>query len=171
MGTVMSRQPVTPPPVLAESELQDLATACKSICGRLMNGRIGPSLMHGDAGPHNVLISPRGVVFIDWSEAYVSHPFLFFEYVLAFLERAYPEVASRKAQLYREYSEPWRAVASLTEIEEAIELTPIVAPLLNGFEVVERVDPRTTTPYDKFLRSLVRLIKKRVDMIGTKKVA
>jgi len=164
MGDVMSRQPNCPPRMLTSVDLRNLATMCKRVCHRLMNSRIPSSLVHGDVGPHNVLISKDGPVFIDWSEASVSHPFLFCEYMLEFAEKGHADLASHKEELRSVYSEPWKVFLKEREISDAFQLTPMVAPFFSALDVAARIDMRAnkSSPYDKYLRSLVRLIHRRI---------
>ena len=173
MEEVMARQPKTPPPVLTPSELRVIRDESCSAINRLLKGGIPASLLHGDVGPHNVLISAKGPVYIDWSEASVSHPFLFCEYMLEFIQKDHVNLISHKKDLMRVYAEPWKAFATETEISEAFQLTPILAPLFLALVTSTKIklSTNTSSPHDKYLRSMVRLLQRRIADAQTMEMA
>jgi arginase len=65
--------------------LGELVPLLQDSCDKLAEYNIPPSIEHGDFAAFNIIKTPDGFVFLDWSEASVTHPFLG---TIAFSERA-----------------------------------------------------------------------------------
>jgi hypothetical protein len=113
---------------LTEDEVQRLRERIpkfKQICTELVRYGIPASLEHGDFWAGQVIVQDDRYVFIDWSDASVSHPF----FSLLFLhddDAPLPDVVER---LRNAYLEPWRAYEPMDKLIEAYELARQIAPL------------------------------------------
>lgn len=57
------------------AEFQSLALDLVSVCGRLGDLGIAPTLEHGDFHARQIIMGQAGPVFIDWTDARIAHPF------------------------------------------------------------------------------------------------
>lgn len=107
-------------PGLRERWMRETPTLAQS-CLRLDRLGPGPSLVHGDFHPWNVVSTPDTVRVFDWTDATVSHPFVdLATYVL----RA-DDVAVRR-HLMDTYLACWSETLSTTSLQEAAELALVV---------------------------------------------
>jgi aminoglycoside phosphotransferase (APT) family kinase protein len=81
------------------------------------------TLVHGDLHPGNVARIDEELVYFDWTDACVAHPFV----DLHSLQWERDE-RTREAILDA-YLEPWRAVAAEETLREAVALARVVTPL------------------------------------------
>lgn len=85
------------------------------------------TLVHGDLHPGNIAADPghRGrVVFYDWTDACVSHPFLDAAHLATWVARNEQELAAE--EVWHAYLEPWRAALPGVDLTEAQRLSPLV---------------------------------------------
>jgi hypothetical protein len=128
---------------LSEDELAELRAAVPhltAICAELATYAIPPSLVHGDLHLGNVAQGPRGYLFLDWTDASVTHPFLD---LLTFFQEDEAEIEGplrdrlRDAYLseWTAFEPPerlrraWRLAEPLSALHQAIGYRSIVADL------------------------------------------
>jgi len=95
----------------------------KDACRRLAETGLPPTLVHGDLHLGNVARPGRDLLFFDWTDACVSHPFI----DLHTLQWERDEEA-RKVVLDA-YLAEWAGVASPEELRAAVRLAAVVTPL------------------------------------------
>jgi hypothetical protein len=106
----------------ARERLRALGPALVARCRHVAGSVLPPTLVHGDLGPHNMALRDGQVLFFDWAEACVSHPFL--DLVEAMAE---PDTAVATA-LREAYLAAWAAWAPPEELREVWRLaTPLSA--------------------------------------------
>jgi aminoglycoside phosphotransferase (APT) family kinase protein len=127
MGEVMERQPEIPPARLSQEQLRLLSMRIQNALSVLEKAGIPATLGHMDFNPGNIVVSPRRSVFLDWAEAFVGHPLLTFEYLLEHLRGSFGQDSSHREQLAACYLSPWRELLSERGIEDALEVTSLVA--------------------------------------------
>ena len=165
---LMKRQTKTPPTPLNPSELMELRCQLWEICDRQRRLRLPNSLVNGDIGPHNVILSSRGPVFLDWAEAYVAQPFISFAQLMAHLQKDHPQHTGWIGRLEQSYSAIWESHFEPCRVREALQLAPALAVLLNAM----RIDLREgDDDKDKYARSLIRRIKREVEILSAMEVA
>ncbi|MGH3859584.1 phosphotransferase family protein [Actinokineospora sp.] len=132
------------PPASAEQALRSLLT-------RVATG--GPSLLHGDPCPGNLLVSPSGVRFIDFEQAGRGAGLA----ELAYLRMAFPTcgystvlVPEVIASAESAYFETWRELTG-TDVPDSLP-DHCVAWLLRGDALVQRIQRDVR---DQFARVLV----------------
>ncbi|MGI8908466.1 MAG: phosphotransferase [Candidatus Sumerlaeaceae bacterium] len=108
--------------------LQDLEPRLKSDCARLATYRIPPALEHGDFFAGDAVIQQPGAIFLDWSEAAVSHPF--FSVALNSTESDGTLAdASVRSRLRDTYLQAWSSFETPDRLLEAFEIAYRLAPL------------------------------------------
>jgi hypothetical protein len=127
MSEMMERQAKMPPAVLSRDELHRLSAQVRDALIVLEETGIPNTLGHLDLNPGNIICSPTGCRFLDWTEAFVGHPFLTFQYLLEHFRRAFGQDRSQETQLVARYSSPWCACVSESEFRRALEVAPLVA--------------------------------------------
>jgi hypothetical protein len=128
--------------------LEGRATRCLDICLRLAEHNLPLSLEHGDLWPGNIITDTPTAVYLDWSEATISHPFfsvaLFLEYAKAMLP-AEPDVCHRLAAAYLR---PWRTYAKPRELTRAFGIAWKLGPLYRAIVYHERILPGTNAKWE-----------------------
>jgi hypothetical protein len=103
---------------------------------------IPDSLCHADVAPHNILVDrDHRCIFIDWAGAYLSHPFLPFEHLVARMKKERDFAAAWEPALREAYAAEWSLFASPDHIETAYRWTPGVAVLLYAVQRYEFYKP------------------------------
>ena len=136
----------------------DLVLACDA----LARSPIGPSLDHGDLTARQVIVGEMGPVFLDWSDATITHPFLA---AASFLADRRDRAADLRPTLAATYLAGWTASAApavaLDDAERALALAGIVHPLHLARLHADRIRPGLEQPWElertapRLLRSLV----------------
>jgi hypothetical protein len=73
---------------LSRDELRSLGTQLRWMLAEIKGLQIAPTLVHGDIGHGNILVSKTETIFLDWAETYAGNPFVCAEHLLADLERS-----------------------------------------------------------------------------------
>ena len=172
MADLMKLQSKVPPPILSQQQLWDMSAVLKDALQCLGALRIPDALGHSDLNPGNIIVGPERCTFLDWAEAYVGHPFLTFEYFLAYLRKDYPQLARLESELRASYSRIWSFVASPEQIAQAYSFSPIIAVYAYAASSNVWRDPeRLKVPgFPGYLRSLTRRIKQEADFMQRRRV-
>ena len=141
-------------------ELRRLEPALEQLCRRL--DALGPpaTLVHGDLHMLNVARLNGELVYFDWTDACISHPFL----DLISLQWE-PEETSR-AVLLNAYLEGWDGAAEPELLQEAVELAAVVRPLHHAVSyrtIVAGLEESAQGEHatDEFLRELLAQMRAR----------
>jgi len=122
----------------------------QAICDELASFGIPLTIEHGDFWAGQVILSSEGPVFLDWSDASISHPFLSFAafgdpselgYVLDHAETAIPV-------LRQAYLKAWTDWASMRELQLALDLAILVAPIRSMLIYHAQVLPNFAHPWE-----------------------
>lgn len=144
--------------------LQRLQANIESALIAIGHSGIPETLVHGDIGHGNIVISPDGPVFLDWAETYIGPPFLSAEHLLADLERSQPELSRDRSYLRLCYAMHWRDYTSPASLAQVSARAPAVAAFAYALAAWEahsrRPDPTCVWP---LLRSLLRRIKRELE--------
>jgi hypothetical protein len=171
MAGLMQQQTKNPPPPLTRAELTDVASALTNALDRLGDIGIPYTLGHSDFNPGNILVEGNRCVFTDWAEAYVGHPFLTFEYLLAHLRISCPTLVMREDCLREAYTACWRSTVCSANIERALQLSPLIAVYANAISSNSWRDPeRLVVPQvPGYLRSLTRRMRQESGKLHQRK--
>jgi hypothetical protein len=149
---------------LSGGELNQLQRDIKSALDEFMNAGIPETLLHGDIGHGNVIATCEGTIFLDWAEAYIGHPFLTAEYLLADLARSNPMFAEKQAALRSHYASHWKGYVQPSELERIIGLAPAIAAFVYGVITWDanfyRSEPTQAWP---LMRSMLRRTKRELE--------
>lgn len=114
----------------AIAQLHDQAPRIKALCAELAACGIPHSLEHGDFYPGQVLVQGDRVVFIDWSDASIAHPFFSYASLENFVVNEMPHFSEdTRARLQAAYLGPWRDYADDATLHRAITLARPLAAL------------------------------------------
>jgi hypothetical protein len=148
---------------LAGSELYQLKNDVESALREFMSGSIPDTLLHGDIGHGNIIVSTGGPVFLDWAETYIGHPFLSAEHLLADLARSSQVFAEAQAGIRSHYAAHWKDYAKPAELERVTMLAPAIAAFAYAVHVWEvnwdRPDPTLAWP---LMRSMLRRTRREL---------
>ncbi|GCE15015.1 phosphotransferase family protein [Tengunoibacter tsumagoiensis] len=96
---------------------------------RLERYNIPASLVHGDLHPGNIGIHQERVVFFDWTDGCVSHPFID-ALMMTAGQYLFPDIADARSQLREAYLAAWSAYETPERLEEALTLSQPITMLL-----------------------------------------
>jgi hypothetical protein len=136
------------------SASSQLAAACEALDA----SAVGSSLDHGDLSAGQVIIGEMGPVFLDWSDATVTHPFLA---AASFLDDPAGVPADLLPDLETAYLVGWAASVSHAAAARALELARVVHPLHMAQLHADKILPGLDQPWElawsvpALLRSLV----------------
>ena len=141
-------------------ELRRLEPALKQLCRRLDALGLPATLLHGDLHMLNVARLNGELVYFDWTDACISHPFL----DLISLQWE-PDETSR-AVLLNAYLEGWDGAAEPELLQEAVELAAVVRPLHHAVSyrtIVAGLEESAQDEHatDEFLRELLAQMRER----------
>ncbi len=166
MEEIMERQPNDPPRKLDRSELRALKVQCQDLCHRVEDVDIPYTITHGDFSPHNVLVSNEWPVFIDWAEAYVSFPFISWEYFWNRMIKDHPAHAEWHERMHRNYAyRVWAPLLTKSRVDEGLRLSPAMAVLVLALYGIDDPEQRRNRRADKGKRSLVRRLHRELEIL------
>ena len=116
----------------------DLVAACHALAA----SPIPPSIEHGDLSPGQVIVGDMGPVFLDWSDATVTHPFLA---AASFLRDPETLPADPDRSIERAYLAGW---GGGPDAARALALARIVSPLHLAWLYAERILPGLEQPWE-----------------------
>jgi hypothetical protein len=126
-------------------ELRRLVPAFRDACRRLAGEGLPPALVHGDLHTGNVARLDGSLVYFDWTDACVAHPFIDLHSL------QWEEDESVRAVLLDAYLEPWRDVAPIERLREAAALARVVIPLhhaVSYWRLVAALEPAAKPELD-----------------------
>jgi hypothetical protein len=166
MEEIMQRQAGEPPRILDHSELRALKARCQDLCHRVEDVDIPYTITHGDFSPHNVLVVNEWPVFIDWAEAYVSFPFISWEYYWNRMIKDHPEHADWHERMHRNYAyRVWAPLLTKSRVDEGLRLSPAMALLILALYGIDDPEQRPNRRADKSKRSLVRRLHRELEIL------
>jgi hypothetical protein len=161
---VMSRQPKTPPEKLTRMDLDELGSALHMLCADVASLDFSEGLANADFSPHNTILTSTGPVFIDWAEACVSLPLITGEYMWNRMVVESPERAPWQETLRAAYLSRWKERYGSSAVEEATKFLPAFSLFAVAMFYHER-ESHGPSPYDSYLRSLIRKLNQAVAKI------
>jgi pimeloyl-ACP methyl ester carboxylesterase len=162
----MARQPKTPPSRLTRVDLEELGDKLNWLCGEVSELQFANGLANADFSPHNTLITSRGPVFIDWAEACVSLPLIAGEYLWNRMAVETPARIGWQDSLREAYLSGWIRRHGPRQVERAALLLPAFSILAVAMFYHER-ECHGPSPYDCYLRSLVRKLERAMKSTST----
>jgi hypothetical protein len=105
------------------AELRRLAPWLKDVCRRLAALGLPSTLVHGDLHMLNVARLDGRLVYFDWTDACIAHPFI------DLLCLSWEKDEAIRAALLEAYLEPWQGAETAERLQEAVALASVVIPL------------------------------------------
>ena len=142
-------------------ELRRLAPTLRELCRRLAGFDLPPTLVHGDLHMLNVARVDAELVYFDWTDACIAHPFI------DLLSLQWEKDESSRAALLDAYLDPWRDAESPARLREAVGLAAVVIPLHHAVSyqhIVAGLEPAAKLELDAthtFLREVLSRMKER----------
>jgi hypothetical protein len=113
------------------ASLRARAPALKAACRELERSGIPISIEHGDLWDANVIVGDTGPVFLDWTDASLTHPFL--SLLPLFTsdgpDRQLAHVPDVRTRLRDAYLDPWRELLPGADLASIFELAETAAAL------------------------------------------
>ena len=140
------------------ARLRDQTPALVDATERLAVDGLPPSLDHGDLSASQVIVGAMGPVFLDWSDATITHPFLA---AASFLMDRADVPSGADGRLAAAYLDGWSRFASPARLRSSLDLARVVHPLHMTRLYAERILPGLEQPWEmdrmvpRFLRTLL----------------
>jgi aminoglycoside phosphotransferase len=168
---LMAEQRTASPAPLSRLEIRTLGSKIEQAVETLAETHIPNTLGHGDPNPANLIIDGNHCVFLDWSEAFVGHPFLTISYLLEYLRR---DAAKRNwvEPVLDVYAARFRHHFDV----QAVDAACAVAPLLAAFAFASAIalpQPTAALPQadvTRLIRSLVRRMHREAQTLTTERI-
>ena len=100
-----------------------IVPALKQFCRLLAEFELPSTLVHGDLGMLNVARVEGELVYFDWTDACISHPFV------DLLSLQWEQDERTRAALLEAYLEGWQGAETAERLVEAVSLAAVVTPL------------------------------------------
>ena len=147
-------------------ELGRLAPALKEVCRRLAGFGLPSTLVHGDLHMLNVARLDGDLVYFDWTDACIAHPFI------DLLCLSWEKGEANRAALLDAYLEPWQGVETAVRLQEAVALATVVIPLHHAVSyqhIVAGLEPAAKPELDATPTFLRRVLSSAELLLGSAK--
>lgn len=153
----MARQASGLAPRLTRARVRELESILMESCLSLESVGIPDTLLHGDISFENILVGPRGCVFIDWANAAIGNPFVTFEQLRAQIEQE-NDACIWLPMLTDIYCRSWLGILSRRQIECAFAIVPPIASMAYLFDQWKRLgsERRSEPKFQSYVRGLAR---------------
>ena len=139
--------------------LADLVPTLREFCRRLAHIGPAPTLVHGDLHMLNTARLNGKVVYFDWTDACIAHPFIDLHSL------QWEQDEESRAALLAAYLEAWEGVETPERLREAAALATVVIPLHHGVSyrtIVAALEPDAKHELDAahgFLREALARVR------------
>jgi hypothetical protein len=140
-------------------ELRRQAPVLREACRRLADTGLPPTLVHGDLHVGNVARIDGELVYFDWTDACIAHPFIDLQSL------QWEKDENSRAALLEAYLDAWQGVASPERLREAASLAAVVIPLHHAVSyqrIVAGLEPDAKVELDAthgFLREALARVR------------
>lgn len=114
---------------LSEDEITRLRAAVprlEALCLDLSRRAVPYTLEHGDFHPWNVVLDGDRIVFFDWSDGCLAHPFFSMAAVIEH-QADFPKVPDAASRLLDAYLEPWTVFEPMERLRETFAIAQTLA--------------------------------------------
>jgi aminoglycoside/choline kinase family phosphotransferase len=109
-------------PAAALPELQAFVTTMRGLCAELATFNIPETLHHDDFHVGNVTLQNDQIVFIDWGESAIAHPFFSLMLALRYAKLVFNVDDAQLHQMRDAYLQTWTTYAPLADLQRAFEI-------------------------------------------------
>lgn len=134
------------------AELRGHAPALKDLCRKLAAAEIRPALVHGDLDFNNTAIHRGVIVYFDWTDACITHPF----FDLLAISGAGNE--ARREQLIDAYLGPWGEIVPMARVRAIHRIANVLMYLhhaVSYWQIIEALEPAARPELD-FTHAILR---------------
>lgn len=136
----------------------ELECVLKEACLKLQSLKIPDALLHCDISLDNILVGPRGSVFVDWANAGIGNPFITFEQLRVQIDQD-PITRSWLPDLARAYERVWLDALGERQIRQTQILIPPIAAFTHLLHQLDCHVKQWRHPMTRaFLRGMARQI-------------
>ena len=112
------------------AELKMMASTMRSMCFDLVEHNVPLTMTHGDLRPNNIIVKEDGtVLFFDWSDAAISHPFFDIPIFLTDVAQRFSEIPDAYDQLRDTYLETWSRYEPMINLRRVFQLAEVLGSL------------------------------------------
>ena len=104
------------------AQLRDFTPRVREMCVQLADYHIPATLHHDDFHPGNILVKGDDVVFFDWAESAITHPFFSMTIVIRYAKYVYEYDEEALNHLRDVYLQAWTYFVPIGQLREAFEL-------------------------------------------------
>lgn len=132
---------------LSRAQIETLAAlgpTLLSLCEELAHFGIPNALEHGNLVARRILVTMKGPVFMDWTDASISHPFFSAFQLVRDAERMLPDSSGETRRRIRDaYLQPWTSIAPADVLARAFDIARILAPVHHAATAHAEILPAT----------------------------
>lgn len=141
-------------------QLHQAAPRLKAICAELATYNVPETLMHGDLHPGNIATPNGQMLFFDWTDACITHPFL--DMMIIFEE----EDETKRNQLRDIYLEPWTTFEPKARLLEAWRLAEPLWSLHQAISyqtILANLEPVSRSGFRNVIPAYLRMVLKSLE--------
>lgn len=142
---------------------QNLTPRLKEMCRQLQSYNIPQTILHGDLHPGNVAQQGEQLLFFDWTDCCIAHPFLD---MLTIFEEEDPQL---KAHLQKSYLDCWQPFESSAGLQEAWELAEplgILHQIISYHFILFYLHPALRYGFEQAIPYWVKMLLKKMNDEG-----
>ena len=172
MRGLMAAQEKLTPARLTEAELVCVRDYLQETCCRLSELGLPDTLGHLDFNPGNIVISPKGCVFLDWAEACITSPLVTLEHLREHCRRSRTKDTRAMNSLVAAYIRAWQQYFATDALKKAMVISPLVAvfAFAVGSNVWRLPEPCLQPSVAGYFRSLTRRMYRETIEIGQRRI-
>lgn len=123
--------------------LRSLAPQLRAMCNELAICGIPQTLIHGDFYCENIILNDDRLIYFDWSDSAVSHPFFDAVFFLQNITHELPDINDVEVRLRNAYLEPWTVYMSMEQLISAFAKAQPLAYLyyaVFSYEIIQNLE-------------------------------
>ncbi len=141
-------------------KLRDFAPQVRGMCGKLASYNIPATLHHDDFHPGNILVRGEDIIFFDWAESAIAHPFYSMTIVIRYAKYVYEYDENALNHLRDIYLQAWTCFEPMERLIEAFQLAlrlGILCRALTWHNAVMQLEESAKWAYENSMPSWLRM--------------
>lgn len=133
------------------ARLRDFTPQVGDMCAQLSSYRFPMMLHHDDFHPGNIMVKGDDIIFFDWAESAITHPFFSMTIVMRYAKYVYEYDEEALNRLRDMYLQAWTQFAPLEQLRDAFELAlrlGILCRALTWHRAVEQLEESEKWAYE-----------------------
>lgn len=132
-------------------QLRSFTPQLREMCSKLASYNIPATLHHDDFHPGNMLVKGENIIFFDWAESAIAHPFYSMTIVIRYAKYVYKYDENALNHLRDVYLQAWTSFEPMERLIEAFQLAlrlGILCRALTWHNAVAQLEERAKWPYE-----------------------